>query len=145
MADAKIVNIKGVQWDLKDEVARNRIKTLEENFIAQGLEDININLKPGYNASEAKMLQHYKVGKIHFMTILLRNISGKDIGTGVTANVGSINIMPKKETSFILNDYINNTVLRCYLYNDGTVSIGESVGVVQGNNACLGELIFAEE
>ena len=25
MADAKIVNIKGVQWDLKDEVARNKI------------------------------------------------------------------------------------------------------------------------
>ena len=29
MADAKIVNIKGVQWDLKDEVARNRITELE--------------------------------------------------------------------------------------------------------------------
>lgn len=30
MADAKIVNIKGVQWDLKDEVARNKIKEFEE-------------------------------------------------------------------------------------------------------------------
>ena len=30
MADAKIVNIKGVQWDLKDEVARNRIAELEQ-------------------------------------------------------------------------------------------------------------------
>ena len=29
MADAKIVNIKGVQWDLKDEVARNEIITLK--------------------------------------------------------------------------------------------------------------------
>lgn len=29
MADAKIVNIKGVQWELKDEVARNRITSLE--------------------------------------------------------------------------------------------------------------------
>lgn len=29
MADAKIVNIKGVQWDLKDEVARNKIVELE--------------------------------------------------------------------------------------------------------------------
>ena len=29
MADAKIVNIKGVQWDLKDEVARNKIAELE--------------------------------------------------------------------------------------------------------------------
>ena len=31
MADAKIVNIKGVQWELKDEVARNRIVTLDED------------------------------------------------------------------------------------------------------------------
>ena len=30
MADAKIVNIKGVQWDLKDEVARKRIAELEK-------------------------------------------------------------------------------------------------------------------
>lgn len=30
MADAKIVNIKGVQWELKDEVARNRIADLEK-------------------------------------------------------------------------------------------------------------------
>lgn len=29
MADAKIVDIKGVQWDLKDEVARNKIAELE--------------------------------------------------------------------------------------------------------------------
>ena len=29
MADAKIVNIKGVQWDLKDEMARNKIIELE--------------------------------------------------------------------------------------------------------------------
>ena len=29
MADAKIVDIKGVQWELKDEVARNRIINLE--------------------------------------------------------------------------------------------------------------------
>ena len=29
MADAKIVDIKGVQWDLKDEVARNKIIELE--------------------------------------------------------------------------------------------------------------------
>ena len=34
MADAKIVDIKGVQWELKDEVARNDIKTLE-NLISK--------------------------------------------------------------------------------------------------------------
>lgn len=32
MADAKIVDIKGVQWELKDEVARNETKILEEKI-----------------------------------------------------------------------------------------------------------------
>lgn len=32
MADAKIVDIKGVQWNLKDEVARNEIVTLKNKL-----------------------------------------------------------------------------------------------------------------
>lgn len=32
MADAKIVDIKGVQWELKDEVARNEIATLKNKL-----------------------------------------------------------------------------------------------------------------
>lgn len=32
MADAKIVNIKGVQWELKDEVARNEVTTLKNKL-----------------------------------------------------------------------------------------------------------------
>lgn len=52
MADAKIVNIKGVQWDLKDEVARNKITNLEQEVqentkIIQGL---NKNVEKGFMA-----------------------------------------------------------------------------------------------
>lgn len=32
MANAKIIDIKGVQWDLKDEVARNEIVTLKNKL-----------------------------------------------------------------------------------------------------------------
>lgn len=35
MADAKIVNIKGVQWELKDEVARGKITSLEQKTIVK--------------------------------------------------------------------------------------------------------------
>ena len=139
------LDIDGSQWELQDVVARNRIAELEKSLIPQSLGDINIELKPGYTALTANMIFHYKVGKIHFMRVELRNISGQDIGTTVTANIGSINIFPKRETSFMLHDYISSVVLRCHLSNDGTVSIGESKGLVQGDNVCLGELIFAEE
>lgn len=52
MADAKIVDIKGVQWELKDEVARNEIVNLEQEVqknteIIQGL---NKNVGVGFIA-----------------------------------------------------------------------------------------------
>lgn len=41
MADAKIVNIKGVQWELKDEVARNKIAELETKTTVKITNKIN--------------------------------------------------------------------------------------------------------
>ena len=145
MADVKIVDIDGSQWNMKDQEARNRIAELEKNVIEQDLEDINIEMNVGFTATTAKMSFHYKVGKIHFMRVELRNISGGKIGTTETVRIGVINIHPKKETSFILYDYVNSAVLRCHLATDGAIGIGKSKGVVQGNNVCLGELIFGEE
>ena len=145
MADVKIVDIDGSQWNMKDQEARNKIAELTESLIPQSLEDIEIKLKQGYTAMNAKMTHHYKVGKIHFMTISLKNISGDNIGTDATANIGSINIIPEKETTFILNDYESNAILRCFIANDGTILVGESKGVIKGKNTCLGELIFAED
>lgn len=144
MADVKIVDIDGSQWNMKDQNARDRIAALEESLIPQSLEDVNIEMNVGFTATIARMSFHYKVGKIHFARVELRDISGGQIGTGETTKIGIVNIHPKKETSFLLNDYENGAILRCYLETDGTISIGESVGVVQGKNICLGEIIFAE-
>lgn len=41
MADAKIVDIKGVQWELKDEVARNKIVELETKTTVKITNKIN--------------------------------------------------------------------------------------------------------
>lgn len=144
MQDVKIIDIDNIQWNIKDQEARNRIAALEESLIPQNLEDINIEMNVGFTAAAARMSFHYKAGKIHFARVELRNISGGQIGTGETTKFGIINIHPKKETSFLLNDYENGAILRCYLETNGTISIGESVGVVQGKNICLGEIIFAE-
>ena len=138
------LDIDGSQWEIQDVEARNKIATLENNNITQGLNDIKIDLNKGYTADNAALSNVYKVGKIYFVTIEIMNISGNYIGTTGSAYIGRINILPKKNTSFILNDYLNNAILRCFLREDGTISIGESTGVVQGNNACIGELIFAE-
>lgn len=145
MADVKIVDIDNEQWNMKDQEARNKIAILEEAVSVKDLQNVVIKMKSGYTATTKDIYAHYSVGKIHFMTIRIDNLTGTNIGTSVTANIASINLYPKKETSFILNDYMNRAILRCYLLTDGTIVVGESVGVVPGSNSCYGELIFAEK
>lgn len=144
MADVKTVDIDGSQWSMKDQEARNRITELEKNVVTQDLDDLEINLNPGYTATQHRLTEHYKIGKIHFAKIEISNISGENIGTWGTANIGSVNLVPKKETTFLLFDYRNAKILRCYINTDGSIAIGESNDVVQGDNTCYGELIFAE-
>lgn len=145
MADISKIDIDGVQWNIKDQDARNRIVTLEENASVQDIVTEYIDLKQGYTAQLAIADFHYKVGKIHFINMRLQNIKGTYIGTSSTANIGLLNIRPKKMTTFLLYDYINKAILRCYIDKDGSICLGESLGVAQGNNDCFGELIFAEE
>lgn len=144
MADVKIVDIDNVQWNIKDQEARNRITTLEKLFITEDLPDVEINLNAGYTAMDIKGYAHYKIGKIHFITFLIRELAGDKIGTGNTAYIATTNLRPKKETSFIMNDYKNKATLRCYIESNGALAVAESVGSVSGSNTSYGELIFAE-
>ena len=145
MAEVAKIDIDGIQWDIKDQNARNRITELEKNLVTQDLEDVKINLNSGYTASEANLIQHYKVGKIHFMDVRITDISGTNIGTDKTAHMGFINIHSKKRTNFLLFEYKSNKTMRCFIEPTGEIGIGESPGITQGNNYCIGELIFAEE
>lgn len=62
MANAKIVDIKGVQWELKDEVARNRITELEQKK--------NIKITSKIDTEQIKMnlieIDNEKFIQIHF-------------------------------------------------------------------------------
>ena len=139
------LDIDGSQWELQDVVARNQIVEIEKLLTPQDLNDIEITMNDGYTATMAVLRSHYKIGKIHFAIVQIENVRGKNIGTSLTADIGHINIRPKKTTSFLLNDYRNSIVVRASLANDGTVSMTESVGLIQGDSVSLGEIIFAEE
>ena len=144
MADVKIVDIDNVQWNIKDQEARDKIINLEKLFIAEDLPNVEINLYEGYTATAIQGYAHYKIGKIHFVTFNIRDLAGNEIGTGNTAYIATTNLRPKKETSFIMNDYKNKATLRCYIQPDGMFAVAESVGSVSGSNISYGELIFAE-
>lgn len=144
MADVKIIDIDNEQWNMKDQEARNKIANLENLFIAEDLPNVVIELNTGYTAMDIQGYAHYKIGKIHFVTFLIRELAGNAIGTGNTAKIATTNLRPKKETSFIMNDYKNKATLRCYIDSNGTLAVAESVGSVSGRNTSYGQLIFAE-
>ena len=144
MAEVKIIDIDGIQWSMKDQTARDEIATLKENNTTKDLPDVHITLKEGYEAQEASISQHYSYGKIHFALIKLLNIKGNYLGTDTTAFIASLDIYPKKRTTFLMQDFKSKTTLRCFIEPDGTLAIGESGGLILDDNESYGELIFAE-
>ena len=144
MADASIIDIGGVQWNVKDKESRERVTVIEDLLTVKDLPNLTINRGAGYSWTSFQLYNHYSFGKIHFVYIRLQNVSGSEIGTTNSAKIGLLNIKPIKETSFMLFDYVSGKVMRCYFDAEGFFNIGESNGVSSGNNVCFGELIFAE-
>lgn len=53
MADAKIIDIDGSQWNMKDQEARNKIATLET--------EVNTNIPERFTVNENKLNSIYKI------------------------------------------------------------------------------------
>lgn len=144
MEVANILDIDGSQWELQDVEARKKITDIEKNISTEDLQDVQATMKDGYTCKSIQIANHYKVGKIHFAVIRIENLSGNDVGTTGTINIASVNLIPKKYTIFIARDSVTSATARCSLGVDGSISIGESNGINNGNNIILGEIIFAE-
>ena len=145
MADASIIDIGGVQWNIKDKDSRDRIAVIEDFITTKQLPVPIITKTPGTNWTALNIQNHYSFGKIHFIYIRLQNVSNGNIGTKDSANICKFSIMPVRDTSFMMYDYVSGRVMRCYFETDGQFVVGESNGVQSGNNVCFGELIFAEK
>ena len=144
MADVKIFDIDGEQWNIKDQDTRDRIAILEDSLSTKDLPDAQIIMVDGYTCSSIKITECYKVGKIIFSYLRIENLSGKGVGGTSDITIADTNFIPKKYTSFIARDYIAPATVKCYLKDNGELCLGESNGVKDGYNVICGELIFAE-
>lgn len=144
MADVKIIDIDGEQWNIKDQDARGKITVLENAISTQDLQNAQITMKDGYTCKAIRIDNHYKIGKIHFAVVSIDNLSGKYIGTDGTVQIAYTNLIPKKYTNFILRDAVTSVMVRCALEIDGSIYISESNGIKDSTNILRGEIIFAE-
>lgn len=144
MAEVKTIDIDGVQWEMKDQTARNKITDIEKNISTEDLPDVQVTLESGYTCRSITMQNHYKAGKIHFVEIVINDISGDNVGTLTTIKIAKSNLIAKKTTSCILRDYIAAITIRGSIDQNGYIYLEETNGINQGNNAIRGEIIFAE-
>ena len=144
MADVKIIDIDGEQWNIKDETARDRITVLENSLSAKGLPDAQITMKEGYTCESITIKECYKVGKINFALMRIINLSGAGVGSTVTIQIAFTNLIPIKKTTFIARDYVTPATVRFSLEPDGSISMEETNGIKDGNNIIYAEIIFAE-
>ena len=144
MADVKIIDIDGEQWNIKDQDARTKIAVLEDSLSTKDLPDAQITMKDGYTCKSIRITSHYKAGKIHFAYLRIEDLSGNNVGSVASIDVASTNLIPKRYITFLARDYRAPATVTCSLEQDGTIGLGASTGIKNGDNVILAEIIFAE-
>lgn len=126
MADAKIIDIKGVQWELKDEVARNKINEQDASItnLATKINEIERNYgRFYYDANTDKDVLQNRIDAM----IYCYNNSKSGIATirykdGYYHNVVMPSVSLSLRPLFVEIDYYGNINI-IQIYNNQTYSI----------------------
>lgn len=101
MADAKIVDIKGVQWELKDEVARNKITGLEQKTTVKITNKIN---------DEKIIMNLVEINDEKFLQLHLNGVEW-------SGNIGDV-------VARFTQDFGLSTIIRCTISMDTSDGVG---------------------
>ena len=144
MANAAKIDIQGVQWELKDQVARDRIVEMEQLLKTEVIDNIPINLNSGNNADEARITSIQKFGKMYVGLIIIENIDANNVGTLSSVNVGTVNVNVLNSTYSLGFDYKSGKTVRIRINPDKNITIEESSGVSNGNNGIRAPITWIE-
>ena len=144
MQDVKIVDIDNVQWNIKDQEARNNINILKEQLTPKKINDISITLNEGYSATIALILNIIQFGRMRIGNIFINNISGNNIGTTEQAKIGTVSFKPFDLIHDICLEYKTGKVARIGIEKNGDISFLESLGVPNGDNSIRGQIVWIE-
>ena len=144
MADVKIVDIDGSQWNMKDQEARNKVTEIEQLLKTEVVNEIQINLNSGNSANEAKITSIQKFGKMYVGLIIIENANANNIGTLNRVNLGTVNINVLNDTYSLGFDYHTGKNVRIRISPEKTFSIEESAGVSNGMNGIRAPITWIE-
>ena len=144
MADAKIIDIDGSQWNMKDQVARDKITEIEQLLKTEVVNEVQINLNSGNSANEARITSIQKFGKMYVGLIIIENINASNVGTINRVDVGTVNINTLNSTYALGFDYKGGKTVRIRINPDKSITIEESSGVTNGNNGIRAPITWIE-
>ncbi len=144
MADVKIVDIDGSQWNMKDQEARNKIAELEQLLKTEIVDNIPIVLNSGNSATEARITSIQKFGKMYVGLIIIEDINADNVGTISRVNVGTVNINVLNSTYSLGFDYKSGKTVRIRVNPDKNITIEESSGIQKGNNGIRAPITWIE-
>ena len=144
MQEVKIIDIDNVQWNMKDQEARNRIAEMEQLLKIENVNDIQIILNGGNSANEARITSIQKFGKIYIGLIIIENLIADNIGTLNRVNVGTVNINVLNNAYSIGFDYHSGKTVRIRVSPEKIFSIEESSGVSSGSNGIRAQITWIE-
>ena len=144
MAEVAKIDIDGIQWDIKDQVARDKITEIEQLLKTEVINNIPINLNSGNSANEARITSIQKFGKMYMGLIVIENINASNVGTLNRVNVGTININVLNSTYTLGFDYKSGKTVRIRINPDKSITFEESSGVSNGNNGIRAPITWIE-
>lgn len=144
MADASIIDIAGIQWNVKDKEARNSIEDINTQFTPQKLSNIPISIKSGYSAKTAEIKNVIKYGKLNSGLIWIENASGTNIGSNSPANIGKISNKLFVNSNAIGINYYAGSICRFEIDTNGNFIIQESPNTKNGQNTMVGQIYWLE-
>ena len=95
MADVKIVDIDNVQWNMKDQEARNKIATLET--------EVNINIPERFTVNENKLNGIYKIAHDNSIQKCCEKLGYSYSYTDIPFSINEIFSHPEKFPTGIYN------------------------------------------
>lgn len=144
MADVKIVDIDNVQWNIKDQVARNKIAEIEQLLKTEVVGEIPIVLNSGNSAERTKIISVQKFGKMYIGLIIIENLNAKNIGTLYRTDIGTLNVNVLNNTYSLGFDYKSGNTVRIRISPDKKIFFEESSGVSNGNNGIFAPITWIE-
>lgn len=137
MADVTKIDIGGVQWELKDEVARNRIAELEQKTIVKITSKINEE-KIKVNLVE---INNEKFLQIHFEFLLWSGTGGEVIGhfeNDFNLNkpirfIANLDLSDYSRRMPMMIDIIDNGDVRAFPIYEGSFTTVRKEGFILGD------------